>query len=247
VFTGSASRDDAGAESRTPGGSTGHESGPVFRAKPSTRYYQVVFLWLKDPPKFSRYLELAAPVVRRYGGDLERMLVPDTIYAEGVKKPDVVNIVYYDSRDAFHGLNKDPDFKAVVHLRSESIDMISIEGAPIAGNVSSEALANRVYLLEVGKFGAEGADGYRRYQELAEPVMKRYGYHVERIMSADSASGFPFTPDVVKVAYFDTPDGLDRMQKDPAHAKLDEAYPASVPQSIWIVGKVHPQTIGRTP
>ena len=57
----------------------------------ASRYYQVVFIWMKDPVKFGRYHELLGPVVQRYGGDLERMLAPDTIYAEGMRKPDIVN------------------------------------------------------------------------------------------------------------------------------------------------------------
>lgn len=234
-----------GAEGGAPGGPT--PNGDRLQKGPSnaeTRYYQVVFLWTKDPAKFGRYLELATPVVDRYGGALERMLMPDVIYAEGVQKPDIVNIVYYDSREAFHALHQDPDFKKIVHLRSESVDLFAIDGAPLTGAVSSEALNKRLYLLEVAKLRA-GLAGYRRYEEQADPVMSRYGYHVERVMSAEDASGFSFRPDIVKVAYFDEQDGMERMHKDPEHGRIEnDLYPSAVEKSVWVIGRVHPLSMG---
>src|SRR6266566_17648 len=83
------------------------------------RYYQAVFIWMKDPVKFDRYVRLLGPVVRPYGGGLERRLIPDAIYAEGMPKPDSVNIVFYDSRAAFAAFDKDPEFAKIVRLRSE--------------------------------------------------------------------------------------------------------------------------------
>src|SRR5919197_4992647 len=111
----------------------------------SGRYYQVVFIWMKDPVTFGRYAALVEPVVRPYGGGLERMLVPDAIYAEGMPKPDIVNIVFYDSRAAFAAFEKDPEFAKIVHLRSESIDMASVAGAPAGGELTQTDVADRLY------------------------------------------------------------------------------------------------------
>jgi uncharacterized protein (DUF1330 family) len=214
----------------------------------ASRYYQVVFIWMKDPVKFGRYRELLGPVVQRYGGDLERMLAPDTIYAEGMRKPDIVNIVFYDDRDAFTAFNKDPEFENIVHLRSESIDMASVAGLPIGGMVTQAELGKRLYLVEVARFGPQGAQGYQHYEAQAEPVMNRYGYHVERRLSADSVAGFPFKPDLVNVAYFDSPDGMERFHTDAAHHHIEnELYAAAVQQSIWVVGRVHPMMLGGKP
>jgi uncharacterized protein (DUF1330 family) len=208
-----------------------------------SRYYQVVFIWMKDPVTFGRYAALLAPVVRPYGGGLERRLIPDGIYAEGMPKPDIVNIVFYDSRAAFAVFNKDPEFAKIVHLRSESIDMASVAGAPLGGEVTQTDVGNRLYLVEVARFGPRGAKGYQDYEQQAEPLMRRYGYHVERRLAPDSASGFPFQPDLVKVAYFDNPDGMERFHEDPAHPRIEnELYPAAVQQSIWLVGQAHPMT-----
>jgi uncharacterized protein (DUF1330 family) len=214
----------------------------------ASRYYQVVFIWMKDPVTFGRYRELLGPVVQRYGGGLERMLAPDTIYTDGMPKPDIVNIVFYDNSDAFAAFNKDSEFEKIVHLRSESIDMVSVAGLPIGGTVTQEALGKRLYLVEVARFGPQGAAGYQHYEALAEPVMSRYGYHVERQLSPDSASGFPFKPDLVNVAYFDSPDGMERFHTDAAHHRIEnELYPAAVQQSVWVVGRVHPMTLGGMP
>jgi uncharacterized protein (DUF1330 family) len=212
----------------------------------ASRYYQVVFIWMKDPVKFSRYRELLGRIVQRYGGDLERMLAPDTIYAEGMPKPDIVNIVFYDDRDAFAAFNKDPEFEKIVHLRSESIDMVSVAGLPIGGTVTQDELGKRLYLVELAHFGPLGAQGYQHYQEQAEPVMNRYGYHVERRLAPDSVSGLPFKPDLVNVAYFDSPNGMERFHTDAAHHQIEnELYGAAVHQSIWVLGRVHPMILGR--
>ena len=213
------------------------------RAGPS-RYYQVVFIWMKDPVTFSRYAALVEPVVRPYGGGLERRLIPDAIYAEGMPKPDIVNIVFCDSRAAFAAFQQDSEFAKIVHLRSESIDMASVAGVPVAGEITQTDVADRLYLVEVARFGPRGAQGYQDYEQQAEPLMRRYGYHVERRLTPDSASGFPFQPDLVKVAYFDSPEGMERFHEDPAHPRIEnELYGAAVQQSIWVVGRAHPVTL----
>lgn len=207
----------------------------------TSRYYQVVFIWMKDPVMFDRYAARVEPVVRPYGGRLERRLIPGAIYAEGMPKPDIVNIVFCDSRAAFAAFNKDPEFAKIVHLRSGSIDMASVAGAPLGGEVTQTAVGNRLYLVELARFGPQGAKGYQDYEEQAEPLMRRYGYHVERRLAPDSASGFLFQPDLVKVAYFDSADGMERFHDDPTHPHIEnELYGAAVQQSLWVVGRVHP-------
>ena len=226
------------------------ERSAISEAKGSAanRYYQVVFIWMKDPVKFDHYRELLAPVVLPYGGGLERMLAPDTIYAEGMRKPDIVNIVFYHDGDAFAAFNKDPEFEKIVHLRSESIDLASVAGLPIGGTVTEEALGNRLYLVELARFGPQGAKGYQHYQQQAELLMSRYGYHVERRLSPDSVSGFAFKPDLVSVAYFDSPDGMERFHTDPAHQRIEnDLYDAAVQQSVWVVGRVHPTMLAGKP
>jgi uncharacterized protein (DUF1330 family) len=203
-----------------------------------TRYYQVVFIWLKDASKFARYLELMAPIVRRYGGELERSLAPETIYSAAIARPDTINVVFYDSREAFSAFNQDPEFQKVSHLRSESIDMLVVGGVPIGGRVDEGGVAERLYVLEIARFGAGGAAAYRSYEEQAEPVLRRFGYHVERVLAPDAVSGFSFKPDIVKLAYFDAHDGMEQLHRDPSHQGIEqELYPSAVVESIWITAK----------
>jgi len=209
-----------------------------------SRYYQVVFIWLKDPVMFERYIKLLEPVVRPYGGALERQLAPDTIYAESMSKPDIVNVVFYDSPAAFEAFDRDPEFQQIVQLRSESIDMVAVGGLSIAGTPTKEQLDQRLYLVELARFGPNGAQGYQQYEAQAELVMGRYGYHIERRLAPDSVSSLPFQPDLVKVAYFDQLDGLERFHHDPAHEWIEnQLYSAAVEQSIWVVARVHPATV----
>jgi len=213
---------------------------------PSNPYYQLVLIRLNDPATFGRYLERLRPVVARYGGALERMLAPTTVHGDLPWRPDIVNIVYYDDRAAFTAFSEDPEFREIVHLRDASIDMIAVGGEPQGGIVTVEKIHERVYVVEVARFGADGSAGYRRYEAESERVMAQYDYHVERVLVPDAASALPFMPDLVKVAYFSTADGLSRMHDDPAHARIEaELYPAAVAASVWMIGGVHPSTLPR--
>ena len=63
------------------------------------RYPQLVFIWFKDRAKFARYGELVAPIVEPYGGRLDRQFRADALYAEGLERPDVVNLVSSPTRE----------------------------------------------------------------------------------------------------------------------------------------------------
>jgi uncharacterized protein (DUF1330 family) len=208
-------------------------------------YYQLVLIQVHDADKFRRYLELMRPIVVRYGGSLERMLAPDVIHAEAMPRPDIVNVVYYDDKAAFQAFNRDPAFREIEHLRCESIEMRMVNGVPMSGEIAPGDANERLYLVEVARYGARGVEGYREYEAEAGPVMARYGYHVERVLAPDAAVGFPFEPTIVKVAYFDRASGMDRLHQDPAHERMErELYPAAVSQSVWLIGRVHPSTLG---
>jgi uncharacterized protein (DUF1330 family) len=202
------------------------------------RYYQLVLIWLKDAEKFTRYLELMRPIVQRYGGAAERVIAPASIHASAMATPDIANVVFYDSRDAFTSFHQDPAFRAIVHLRSESIDMAQVSGMPVRGDAGEDGLDGRLYVVEVTRFGPEGAAGYRRYEEQEEPALARHGYRVERVVAADSASGFGFEPDLARIGYFEDAGGLTRLEEDPAHARIaKELYPAAVRESVRVIGR----------
>jgi uncharacterized protein (DUF1330 family) len=214
----------------------------------SDRYYQLVLLWFKDPVKFERYCHLVAPIVTPYGSGLDRQFAPETIYApnESLKRPDVVNLVYYGSRDAFATFARDEAFREILHLRTESTDLASIEGVSIRSatdSVSTTLLPGgdpkrRLYMIEIARFGKGGEASYREYERASEAVMARYGYRIERSLSPKSSSGLPFAPDIVKVAFFESPEGLEAFHRDEAHERLEKVlYPAATSESIWLVGK----------
>jgi uncharacterized protein (DUF1330 family) len=202
------------------------------------RYYQLVLLWPTDHAKFNRYLSHLTPIVEPYGAALERQFSPQTIYAQGLERPETINLVYYASREAFSAFLRDERFRNIVHLRTESTRMASIEGLSTRGAAAAGDSSSRQYLIELARFGAGGEEAYRAYEVAAEPVMARYGYHVERVIRAESVSGLSFTPDIVKVAYFDAANGMDRFHGDVAHAHIEtELYPAATSESLWIIAR----------
>jgi uncharacterized protein (DUF1330 family) len=93
----------------------------------NVRFYHVVLISVRDSDLFERYQTTVAPVALDYGG-IERQLLPEQVYAEGVQRPDIVNVVYGRSPDFLRRLDADPRFQAVVSMRSDAIDMISITG-----------------------------------------------------------------------------------------------------------------------
>jgi uncharacterized protein (DUF1330 family) len=207
------------------------------RTNDDARYYQLVFLWLTDRPKFARYVERVTPFVGPHGGRLDRQVKPETFVAEGLERPDVVNLVSSPDREAFEAFHRDEGFQSVVHLRTESTRMASAQGPSLRGGTSRSDPKTRLYLVELAAYGDGGEAAYRAYEAEAEPVMARYGYHVERAFRPEQASGFPFIPDVVKVAYFDAPDGMDRVHGDPMHTKIEnELYPKAAKTSVWVLG-----------
>jgi uncharacterized protein (DUF1330 family) len=208
-----------------------------------SRYFQLALLWLRDREKFARYASLVAPIVRPYGAGLACQFLPTTIYAEGMDRPDVVNLVYYESQAAYHEFMRDPAFKQIVHLRSESIAMASVEGS-LAGTFAAGARPEqRLYVLELARLGRGGQHGYEAYENEAEPVMTRYSYEVNGMLRPDGSSGLSFTPDVVKIASFTSAADLERMHEDPAHSRIENVlYPEAVAESVWLVANAAPRT-----
>jgi uncharacterized protein (DUF1330 family) len=203
------------------------------------RYYQLVFLWPTDTDKLGRYMKLAAPLVSPYGGRLDRQIAPETIYADGIERPTTINLVSNPTRELFDAFHHDEGFRAIVHLRSESTKMASVTGRPIRGAFVPRQAGEqaRLYVVELARFGAGGEAPYRAYERESEPAMARHGYHVEREIRPDGASGMPFVPDIVKIGWFEG-DGMAHMQADPTHARIEkELYPAAVAESIWVIGR----------
>lgn len=115
-----------------------------------SRFYQLVLIWIRDPAMFGEYLRLLPPVVARYGGAADRSFAVTSIQADGLAPPQVVNLVHYDSQDAYQRFNEDPDFRAIEHLRSESVSLMSFEGWLRSADPSTDGLADRHYRIEIG-------------------------------------------------------------------------------------------------
>ena len=202
------------------------------------RYHQIVFVWIHDGPKFARYGTLVRPIVEPYDGRLDRQVKPVQFYADGMEQPDVVNLVSSPNRAEFDAFHRDERFREIVHLRSESITMRSASGPSVRGSLLPGDASKRLYVVELAAFGPGGEAAYRAYEAAVEPVMAKYGYHVERVFRPDRMHDLPFEPDLVKVAFFDTPDGMARMHTDPEHERIEKIlYPEATRASIWVIGR----------
>ena len=210
------------------------------------RYYQVVLIWMKDANLFAEYGQAVGPVVAKYGGSLERMLTPQEIQGRDLAVPDMVNVVYYDSEEAYEAFERDPEFIEIKQMRTDSIDMLALEGHSSHGAVVEGGEPERLYLLELAEFGDDGEAGYRRYAQRADAFMSPHGFHVEREIAVRRFDdGLGFAPNVARVTYFDGGDGLAKAHSLPGHEELEAGYDAAAANSLWVVGAVHAMTLAQ--
>lgn len=220
---------------------TGLTMAEELREKAEEKYYQVVMIWLKDPAKFQEYGQKMAPIVSKYGGNGERILSPvESFYGgktgQGLSKPDMVNIVFYDSKEAYEDFENDPEFKQIEHLRSESIKMVAIGGKVTGGELKSGNASQRLYMIEVGYFNDNGKN-YKTYEKASKGFNKRLGLNKERVLIPDQVWGDIEIPDLVTVKYIDDAADKSKMESDPDHSKIEELYGKAMKDLIWIEGK----------
>ncbi|MDW3193754.1 MAG: DUF1330 domain-containing protein [Cytophagales bacterium] len=213
----------------------------VSEEKVNDKYYQVVMIWLKDPAKFQEYGQKMGPIVGKYGGSGERILTPvESFYGgktgEGLSKPDMVNIVYYYSKEAYENFENDPAFKKIEHLRSESINMVAIGGKVKGGELLPGDASQRLYMIEFGYFKDKGKN-YKAYEKASKGFNQRLGLNKERILIPDQVWGDIALPDLVTIKYIDDASNKSKMESDPDHAKIEALYGEAMSDLIWIEGK----------
>ncbi len=204
------------------------------------KYYQVVFIWVTDPEKFQEYGEKVGPIVSKYGGAGERILSPiHSIYAGNskIEQPHMVNIVYYDSKEAYQQFENDPEFLKIKHLRSESIKMAGIGGYAIGGELNTGGVAERLYMLEMAYFKDGKAKPYDSYRKKSKDFYKKHGLFTERILEPDNVFGGIQMPDRVSILYHDKASRKDQLQADPQHKEIEGLYMDAISDLIWVEGK----------
>ncbi len=212
-----------------------------FKKKAEAKYYQVVMIWLKDPAKFQEYGQKMAPIVSKYGGNGERILTPiESFYGgktgQDLSKPDMVNIVFYDSKEAYEDFENDPEFRKIEHLRSESIKMVAIGGKVTGGELKSGNVSQRLYMIEVGYFNDNGKN-YKAYEKASKGFNKRLGLNKERVLIPDQVWGEIEMPDLVTIKYIDDAANKAKMEADPDHERIETLYGKAMKDLIWIEGK----------
>lgn len=209
------------------------------------KYYELVLIWVKDPAKFEEYGAKVTPIVQKYGGGIDKMFAPSSIYAEDLEQPHIVNLVYYESKEAYTNFTNDPDFKAIEHLRNEGIDMISFRGYLNTNNPSFENLEERMYNIELANYKDGDKSTYKIYENEGEDKMKKYGFETEFVLDIDvQSSPLNGQLDFAKISFFKNEASMSDFEKDPAHKLIEEElYPNATENVIWISGKIHPMML----
>jgi uncharacterized protein (DUF1330 family) len=208
------------------------------------KYHQLVLIWISDSAKYQEYLQKLRPIVARYGGKADKIFQPTSIWAEDLETPHIVNLVHYDSKKSFDEFRDDPDFKKIVHLRSESIKMISFEGYLAVENPSLEGLKERLYNIELVYYKNGSPDAYRKYEAEGERKMKEYGFEIEFVLDVEAKSAEVRQPDLAKISYFKSATDRANFDKDPMHKTIEEElYPTAIDKVIWISGQIHPMML----
>lgn len=206
------------------------------------KYFQVVMIWIKDPVKFQDYGQKVGPIVAKYGGNAERIISPvESFYGGNTAKefeaPHMVNIVYYDSKEAYEDFEKDPEFLKIKHLRTESVEMAGIGGTVLGGELSLQEVANRLYMIEFAYYSDQDGKKYEKYERKARAFSERSGLHKERILHPDTKFGNIELPDLVSIKYIEQAEQKAEMEKDKDHPKVEKLYGEAIRDLIWIEGK----------
>jgi uncharacterized protein (DUF1330 family) len=201
-------------------------------------YHQLVFIWIRNPTMFAEYLHDLPPIVARFGGAADLSLRPGEIWADGLTLPDVINLVHYDSRQAYERFNADPDFAAIEHLRAGSVDLMTFEGYLTAADPSPAGAPERVYNVELATYRDGSGAAYRAYEERGEARMRDYGYRVEYVLAAETAPAGRSRPDVIKISSFPDQAAKAAFEADPAHREMEEKlYPTATDHVVWLTGR----------
>jgi uncharacterized protein (DUF1330 family) len=205
---------------------------------PGSRYHQLVFIWIRDLAMFAAYLRDLPPIVARYGGAADLSLRPTAIQADGLRRPDVVNLVHYDDRQAFQRFNADPDFLAIEHLRAGSVDLMTFEGYLRPIHLPPAAPPDRLYTVELATYRDGSGEAYRAYEQLGEARMREYGYRIEYVLDAETAPAGRPRPDLIKISSFPDEAARAAFEADPMHTEVEEKlYPAATDHVVRLTGR----------
>jgi|GEM_PF-4663428 len=219
------------------------KAGTAIQPDPAKgKYFQVVMIWVKDPAKFQDYGQKVGPIVAKYGGNAERIISPvESFYggttAKEYEAPHMVNIVYYDDKEAYEAFEKDPEFLKIKHLRSESIEMAGIGGTVVDGELNLREVAARLYMIEFAYFSDEDGKKYQKYEKKTQAFSQRSGLHKERILKPDTKFGNIDLPDLVSIKFLDQASQKEQMESDKDHPKVEKLYGEAIRDLIWIEGK----------
>jgi uncharacterized protein (DUF1330 family) len=202
------------------------------------RYHQLVFIWVRDPAMFARYLRDLPPIVARYGGAADLSLRPTAIWADGLTLPDIVNLVHYDDQESYRQFNVDPDFQKIEHLRAGSVDLMTFEGYLATADPSAGS-PERLYNVELATYRDGTGEAYRAYEEHGEARMREHGYRVEYVLDAEVAPPGRPRPDLIKISSFPDAAAKVAFDADPARGEIEEKlYPAAADNVVWLTGQV---------
>jgi uncharacterized protein (DUF1330 family) len=165
-------------------------------------YHQLVLIWIRDPAMFAEYLRELPPIVARYGGAADLSLRPTAIWADGLTRPDIVNLVHYDDREAYQRFTSDPDFSRIEPLRAGSVDLLTYDGYLATADPSPAGVPGRVYNVELASYRDGTGEAYRMYEARGEARMREYGYRVEYVLAAGTAPVGRPRPDLIKISSF---------------------------------------------
>ena len=211
---------------------------PIVTAEKASdgRFYQVVFVTVKDQAKYGEYLQALGPVVSRYGVEAHRILVPNKVWPEDLGELSFVNVVSYESESAYRHFERDPDFIALKDLRSQAIDMRGVQGHRIGGELAAGDTGNRQYMVEMVHYKDDDPSPFANYRRAAAPVMGKYGFHTEHRFEPMEAIGDLDLPDAVAIHFFDSAENKAAAEKDPKHGEIEGLYADAIEGLVWIEG-----------
>ncbi len=187
------------------------------------RYYQIGFVWVKNPIKFQEYAQRALPLLPKDGQMV--VTVQPNVSSLGEKTPHSVTVSNYASKsshDDFFFRNE--AYQELIPLRQEAAEVIIINGFDTKFHhfqpASREALMNGTYHIGL-VYGKSKSSYFEDYEQ----VYNQYGGHTMKVLKPDLVSIGEFDqPDYVEIVHFTSQSDYEDMKESTEYKSLAQKH-----------------------
>lgn len=209
---------------------------PMNRPETAPRLVITMLVWTHPDgeARLAQFAQRAAPLFRRYGVEVDRVLTPvgkGSLVGENPHEvPDLIQVLSMPSLDRFQAYTSDPEYQKLAKERDMGVRrMVAVLGTPLSAidaTTSTSPLNERRYGVAFARFKPGGQAGMLEFNRRASGLFARHGMHVEamvdtvRILAPIGAPLEAFAPERVVVFFLDSAAAMPAYLADPEYRQL---------------------------